>query len=423
MKVLGLITEYNPFHNGHLYHLRESKRISGASHTVAVMSGHFLQRGEPAIADKWTRAAMAVASGVDLVLELPVIYACSSADHFARGSILLLDQLGCVTDICFGSENGRLDHMDRISDVIAEPSPDYIILLKKELSKGLSFAAAQQVAVMQVLEQTSPDDQLKSVFGQPNNLLGIAYLTHLKNINSRMTAHTIQRVGAGYHDEKLHQKISSATGIRHQIKKSGDMDSVRCNIPDPAYQIMRRGISDNGGPVFISDFEPALMTLLKRAHEQELASLPHVTEGLENRIMRCIGKTGTLDDFFMCVKNKRVPYTRLQRMAMHLLLNIDVSMAYKWYNHLKPPYARILAFNHQGRSLIRHCREYAKIPFISKTAAFHSDDPLLNEMLMLDYRASRVYGTVLKNQRFSQGEPDKLMSPIYLPLQKPADGS
>ena len=415
MKVLGLVTEYNPFHNGHLYHLRESKRVTGATHTVAVMSGHFLQRGEPAIADKWTRAAMAVASGVDLVIELPAVYACASADHFARGSVLLLEQLGCVTDLCFGSENGQLDAIDRISDILAYPTREYEQELRRGLDKGVSFSAAQQSALIKTLNKTV-DGQLNvlSVFNQPNNILGIAYLTQLKLNQCRMKAHTIRRIGAGYHDEHLHHQISSATGIRHQIRQSNDLSGIRHCVPEAAFDLLCKGFSMQGGPVFMSDFEDAVMILLKRTNEKELTKLPYVTEGLENRMMNCIRKSSTLDAFFSCVKNKRIPYTRLQRIVIHLLLGIDNSLAVPWYTQQKPPYARILAFNDTGRALIKHCRTTAQIPLISKTATFQPDSLHVQELLMLDYRASRIYGTALKSHQFRQGEPDLLISPIYL---------
>ena len=419
MKVLGLVTEYNPFHNGHLHHLVESKRVAGASYSVAVMSGHFMQRGEPAIVDKWTRAAMAVSCGVDLVLELPTIYACSSADSFARGSVLLLDQLGCVTDLCFGSEAGGLKGLEWVGEQLAHPSEGFEDHFAKALSSGLSFASAQESALTYILQQSAPHmiDHVKPLFNQPNNVLGISYIKHLKKASSDINVHTIPRIGAGYLDLKLHPRVSSATGIRHHYFNAGDLDSVRLSMPANAYSYFENGVKCGRGPVNISDFEKSLMVLLKRSSKQELLQLPHMTEGLENRILACIQTSGTVDSFLHCVKNKRVPYTRLQRMLIHLLLNIQNKMASEWYHLRKPPYARILAFNDQGRKLIRICRKSAVIPLINKTASFEPDCPHTKELISLDFRASRIYGAMLQHPTFQNGEPDLLNSPVYVATQ------
>jgi predicted nucleotidyltransferase len=416
MKVLGLIVEYNPFHHGHFYHLTQSKMLTGADYSVAVMSGHFMQRGEPAVTDKWTRAAMAVSCGVDLVLELPAIYACSSADFFARGSVLLLDQLGCVTDLCFGSEAGSLQALEIASELMAHPPAAYDLRLREALEQGLPYAAAQESALLHVLRKSSSQtkDAVAKVFNQPNNILGLAYLKHLKIVNSAIQVHTIKRIGAGYLEKQLHHLVSSATGIRHQYEFSGDFNSVKNSMPEKAYTIMARGIETGRGPVFLKDFESTIMILLKRSSISELARLPHVTEGLENRILSCIQRTGSISEFLNCVKNKRVPYTRLQRMLIHLLLNIRHPMASDWYYHHKPPYARILAFNDRGRQLIRLCQKKASIPLINKAASFRADTSAIRDLLLLDYRASRIYGSVLPHPSLRLGEPDLVNSPVYV---------
>jgi predicted nucleotidyltransferase len=380
------------------------------------MSGHFMQRGEPAVIDKWSRAAMAVSCGVDLVLELPAIYACASADYFARGSVLLLDQLGCVTDLCFGSEAGSLQGLEIASELMAHPPAAYEQHLRKALGKGLPYAAAQESALMHILRKSSSQtkDAVVEVFNQPNNILGLAYLKHLKIVNSDIQAHTIQRIGAGYLEQQLHHVVSSATGIRHQYESSKNLNTVQNTMPEKAYSIMAKGIETGRGPVFLKDFESAIMILLKRSSASELTRLPHITEGLENRILWCIQRTGSVNEFLHCVKNKRVPYTRLQRMLIHLLLNIRQPMVNDWYYHQKPPYARILAFNDRGRQLIRICQKKALIPLVNKTASFKADTSTIRDLLLLDYRASRVYGSVLLHPSLRLGEPDLINSPVYV---------
>lgn len=421
MKLLGLITEYNPFHNGHYHHLNESKIISGASHSVAIMSGHFTQRGEPGLIDKWTRASMAVSCGVDLVLELPTIYACSSADFFARGSILLLQQLGCITDLCFGSESGTLDEIDRISDILANPSVLYHDQLKAKLNEGSSYPAAQEAAVKAVLKDkfNQTESGIENVFNRPNNVLGIAYLKHLKIVNSSIHVHTIKRIGAGYHDININNRISSASGIRNQIQITGEPDLIKKNMPDSAHRIMLNGFKQGRGPVFMSDFEQAIITLLKRASQNDFLELPHVTEGIDNRMLSCRTATSSIEDFIACVKNKRIPYSRIQRMLTHLLLGVRNPFAHQWYSEQKPPYARILAFNDRGRDIIRLCKKTSSIPLINKPAHFKPESQTIKELLALDYRSGRLYGSVLQNNQFRNSDPDLIMSPVYISQVKP----
>ncbi len=416
MNILGLITEYNPFHNGHYHHLHESKSISGATHTVAIMSGHFTQRGEPGITDKWTRASMAVSCGVDLVLELPTIYACSSADFFARGSILLLHQLGCVTDLCFGSESGSLNGIDQISDVLANPSDYYQAQLEINLKRGLSYPAAQESAVRAALfaKSTEPEIDYKNVFNMPNNILGTTYLKHLKIINSSIRVHTIKRIGAGYHDIDISHRISSASGIRNQIMITGKLDPIRKKMPDTALDILMSGFNQGRGPVFMSDFEQTIISLLKRSSKNDFLELPHVTEGIENRMLSCRTTTSSIEEFILCVKNKRIPYSRIQRMLTHLLLGIKNPFAQQWYTEQKPPYARILAFNDRGREIIRLCKKTSSIPLINKPAGYNPENPMISELLALDYRAGRLFGSVLQNNRFNNSDPDLIMSPLYI---------
>ena len=416
MKVLGLITEYNPFHNGHLHHLKESKKMTGADYTIAVMSGHFMQRGEPAIIDKWSRATMAVKSGVDLVLELTGIYACASAEYFARGGILLLDQLGCVSDFCFGSESGQLEGMETISSILADPPAIYEQILRQSLREGLSFAAAQETAVKQIIRNNHPAllDNVLTVFKQPNNILGVSYLKHLKISKSNIRAHTIPRIGSGYLDREIAGEINSATGIRYHYQKNSQLELLKKSMPFTAFQEFRQSLEAERGPVFLENFEQILMLLLKRTTPAELAKLPHVTEGLENRLINCAHQTNTLPAFLECAKNKRVPYTRLQRILIHLLLQINKDMADQWYYHKKPAYARILAFNDKGRVLLRLASQHTRIPFITKTAAFEINDSSTQQLLHLDYKASRIFGMMLSCNSFRSGEPDLTFSPVYV---------
>ena len=390
-------------------------KITRADFSIAVMSGHFLQRGEPAMVDKWTRARMAVACGVDVVIEIPSIYACASAEHFARGSIGLLSQLGCVTDLVFGSESGNLDALQHIGRMLADESSQYRQVLRRYLSLGLPFAAAQEKTVIHILEQQShkKTDHIVSVFKQPNNLLGIVYLKEMIRVNSNITPHTIKRVGAGYHDTSLNNRISSATGIRKTIKDSGETAPSQPYMPPHAYEVLRSGIQQFGGPVDLSQFNDPIMTLLKRASKKDILQLPHISEGLENRIYQAAHQASNIFQFMDLVKNKRVPYTRLQRMLVHLLLNINQDISQHWHQHALPPYAKILAFSENGRLLIKHCTQLSGIPLINKPALYKPQDLETKKLFDLDCRAGRIYGSVMKHHTLRSGNPDLQISPWY----------
>ena len=217
MKIVGLITEYNPFHNGHLYHLEQALDITGADAAIALMSGNYVQRGAPAIMPKHLRAQVALEAGVPLVLELPVCYATGSAEYFASGAVSLFQRLGCVDAICFGSECGDYSLLERIAQVTAEEPEEYRFSLQEALREGMSFPLARQMALKQYFRDELPSEILE----QPNNILGIEYIKALRRQNSPIKAYTIKRKVSGYHDEHLSESYSSASAIRRLLEAAG----------------------------------------------------------------------------------------------------------------------------------------------------------------------------------------------------------
>jgi predicted nucleotidyltransferase len=220
MKTIGIVAEYNPFHNGHLYQLQASRGQTGADCAVVVMSGNYTQRGEPAIVDKWARAEMALHSGADLVIELPVAYAMGSAEYFAYGAVKLLDSLNAVNMICFGSEAGSIEKLSAAAAILADEPESYKSYLKDYLSKGLSFPAARQKAISSYCKNTYGKDDLSSLLKSPNNILGIEYLKALRRLKSNIVPMTIERVGNEYNQAELTGKMSSATSIRKTIREN-----------------------------------------------------------------------------------------------------------------------------------------------------------------------------------------------------------
>ncbi len=410
MRVVGLVTEYNPFHNGHLYHLNKSKELTGATHSVAVMSGHFLQRGEPALLDKWSRAEMAVSCGVDLVVELPVVYSCATADQFARGSVSLLDRMGIVNALSFGSESGEVELFREIGYLLANPPKEMELKLREHLNKGFSFARSQQLA----LQECCDSSEMRLFFQQPNNILGMLYVKHLFLCGSSIQPHTIQRIGAGYHSVEL-QQISSATGIRQHIESGGSLQALKETMPESSFRVLENYRNENKKFVMTDDFAQGLMMLLKRMTVDEFKQVTDVTEGLENRLWECAHQVHHWKDFSHCVKSKRYPYTRVQRMLMHILLNIKKPDTTFWYQQGHPEYLRILAFNQLGRELINLCKKESSVPIITKTAHYQPATQRASDQLELDFRGTDLHELATGSSKATKGRSDYLKSPTYLP--------
>ena len=263
-RVLGLITEYNPFHNGHLYHLEKSKELCSADYVVCVMSGNFIQRGEPAIVNKWARAEMAVLAGADLVLELPVVYAMASAEFFAYAAIKTLDSIGITDCICFGSESGEIETLDKIAEILCKEPPLFRTLLKEHLAEGKSFPVSRQSALIKYMAcsgQIETAGDIGFILEQSNNILGIEYLKALKKLGSKIKPYTIKRIDNEYGAQNLTGRISSATSIRKQFESNScawngtDFDSdVAQTMPSSSLNILKKEFGSGRGPVFPESF-------------------------------------------------------------------------------------------------------------------------------------------------------------------------
>ena len=345
-KVLGIVGEYNPFHNGHLYHLEESKKITSSNYTVAVMSGNFTQRGSTAIIDKWSRAEMAIKNGIDLVIELPVLYATSSAENFADGAIKILDSLKVVDYVSFGSETSDVDILDTFADILYKEPLKYRSFLSHELKKGISFPKARENALMMYL---NGNRKYINVLSSPNNILGIEYLKALKKHKSSISPISIARFETGYNDVTYSGNIASATAIRNIIKNGG-FDALRKLLPNSSYGILIESIKKGHIIPDLSVFEKQIIYNLRSMYPFEIAELAEVSEGLENSLKNAADSCNTLDELLNKVKSKRYTSTRLQRILIYSLLNItkkDIEISKKAI-----PYIRVLGLNKRGKFLI-----------------------------------------------------------------------
>ncbi|WP_328585745.1 nucleotidyltransferase [Rossellomorea aquimaris] len=385
MKATGVIVEYNPFHNGHLLHLQETKKVSGADVVVAVMSGHFLQRGEPAIVSKWARARMALEAGVDLVIELPYAFATQHAETFAKGSISLLDSIGCDS-FCFGSEDGDIDSFETTLTLINDRKEDYNTYIKKFVSEGMSYPSA----LAKAYQSLSRDDRMIDL-SKPNNILGYHYLEARQSIGSALRAFTITRQAAQYHDEHISSPtIASATSIRKTIFASNSQEETIGNVlPSTSLDILRTYKQEFGNFHNWENYWPLLQYNIVSSTKDSLKEIYEIEEGIENRIVDCVKKSTSFEDLMLNLKTKRYTWTRLQRMLLHILTNTYKEDMRE--RHEYPAYIRLLGMNKQGREYLRHSKKNMSLPLISKLSTANQKD------IALDVRAAEVYSLGLQN--------------------------
>ncbi len=386
MKILGIIVEYNPFHNGHLYHLQTSKELTKCDYTVAVMSGNFVQRGEPAIVDKWKRTMMALKAGVDLVIELPVVYATSTAENFAYGAVKLLDSLKIIDCISFGSEKGELSELIKIAEILLEEPIHYRKALKEYLKTGITFAKARELA----LKKVTNNNEIEKILQTSNNILAIEYLKALKKIDSSITPFTIKRRGSLYTSLELKGEFASASSIRKHIFEKG-LEDLEKYIPNFSKEILQSSFEKKQGPVSLEDFSNILIYLLR--NHIPLNHIFDVSEGLENKIYKASYKTNNIEELIKLIKSKRYTESRIKHILTHLLLKIDKQIFEEFDG---PNYIRVLGFNEKGKKVLKEIKKKSSLPIITKVSQYKSK--LSNtKMFEKDLFATDTYTLAYKN--------------------------
>ena len=395
---VGIIAEYNPFHDGHAYHIKKAKEMTQADYCIVAMSGDFVQRGGPAIYDKYTRTAMALSCGADLVIELPSVFASSSAEDFAACGIALLNNLGVVGSVCFGSECGNVEKLSGIASILATEPPVYTKELRRELKKGATFPQARNRALIScgILNEDEA-----SILASPNNILGIEYCKALYRQKSPMTPVTISRKGYGYHDTSLAPEgFSSATGIRKAIHENPDilmqMESSLIQVPDPVKQMMSQGF-----PVFPDDFSALLNTTLLKLDCEGIPfeKYADVSEELAARLLRQLPDYLPFEEKINQLKTKQYTYTRISRALLHIALGATTQQVVLGRNAGYAPYARILGFKKTSAGLMGEIKKRGSIPLITKTA----DARLILSgaawsMLRQDFYCSHIYQTIVQDK-------------------------
>lgn len=414
MKAVGLVTEYNPFHNGHLYHLNKAMELTGADISVAVMSGDFVQRGEPAVLDKYTRTSMALNSGVNLVVELPVNYAVSSAESFAAGALKVLDYIK-ADSIAFGSESGDIERLSKLAHILCDNEDTLYKEISKYTANGISYAAARQ----KVVEKLT-DKDIAAMLTSSNNILAVEYLKAIIKNNYAIKPYTVQRQGDSYNDTDIRSEYASATALRENLKA----DNISEYIPVKAGLIL----SSNTNYIYPDDITETLFTRLldilfasgydKNVFIENVMQYPDVSKEIAGRlyksamdmITRTVPQRSENKDNWafsfgsLCehIKTKEVPLSRIKRVLVRITLGLDKKRMEKYTNE---PYIRVLGFDKKGQEYLSYIRKTVEVPLITKTADY-------KEMLLDDIHAANIYNMIVAGKYGVKELGDYVRGPV-----------
>lgn len=379
MKSVGIVVEYNPFHNGHAYHVQQAKKISKADIVIAVMSGNFLQRGEPALVNKWLRAEMALCAGVDIVIELPYTFATQKAEIFANGAVSLLHALD-VDTLCFGSEDGNIASFHELVNFYIKNEHALNLAIKQEVKTGVSYPRAAANAFRSLKENHFLDLSL------PNNILGFHYVKALKEKKTSIEVLTVARTKSGYHDPSpKDSSIASATSIRNAIKETKHLRSIEPYVPRSSFSILIDEYEKRQQFVSWEELFPYLKYKLLTSTLEELQSIYEIEEGIESRLVSKVKEAPTFQHFLESVKTKRFTWTRLQRMCTHIVTNAKKSDMIDAHETKEAKYVRLLGMTEDGQAYLNQKKKNISLPLITNFAKHHRELIKLDEMASLTY--------------------------------------
>ncbi len=413
MKLTAIIAEYNPLHNGHIHHINLSKKLTSADGIIVIMSGNFVQRGTPAIYNKWIRTQMALLCGADLVIELPSAYAIASAEHFSFGAISIIHGLYKVQDIVFGSETDDIHKLDKIANFLyqleynqknidIQQLSKYQDMMKYFLNTGMSYPKARSNALNKVLH-IETDFLYKN---SSNDILGIEYIKSIRRLNSHIKTYSIKRQGSNYHSTAIKNEVqhfSSANAIRKQLLSTIDDDNfykIKDSIPAALHDIYQNTVVTSEQSLY-----PYILYKLWSEDVNSLKNISEISEGLENRIIQSSIHSTDYNDLIDKIKTKRYTRTRIQRALLNIVLNLkkeDIHEIYKTNQHI---YARILGANQKGRHIIKYLKNYSNIPIITNINKFIPYSNYMQQLIEFDHRTNDLY-TLLSNNP-SKGENQK----------------
>lgn len=370
MKATGIVVEYNPFHNGHKYHLQKTKELNPNNIIIAVMSGDFVQRGEPSITDRWTKTKMALANGVDLVIELPVFYSSQSAEIFAKGAVGILEELKCESMV-FGSESGKINELKRISTL--QESEEFKIKLKERLKSGDSYPTAHSSTMKEILGES----ELNS-----NDILGLEYIKAIRYWKSSIIPMTLKREKVGYHDTNIVGDFASATKIREHLKKNEEISSI---VTQESFNTLK----EYSNFTYMENFYPFIRyELIKNSNN--LSDIQDMEIGFENRLLENAIKSINYEEFFKSISNRRYTTGRVQRVLTHTLLALTANITEEVKKSI--PYVRVLGFNSKGREYLSYLKKFDNSKIITSYKKMNENfSPEVCSLIEFNERSSQIY--------------------------------
>ena len=379
-KRIGIIAEYNPFHNGHLYQIQKAKELTGADTVITVMSGNFTQRGDTSLINKFEKAKIALQNEVDMVIELPTIYSISSAENFALGGIKILNEIGNIDYLVFGIEEDNLQELKAIADVLVNENDEFKRTIKEELDKGNSYPKAREIALKKVLSS----ENVENIMKKPNNILAIEYLKALKTTNSKIKPFAIKRKNTMHNDENINENYSSGTYIR-KLFIENNFDEIKKVVPKYTYERLLELKNQGTYVSSINDFSDIVIYKIRTMTKEEISQIADVNEGLENSIKLASTTCKTIDEIIEKVSTKRYTKTRISRILTYILLDITKSeMEQAKKNN---PYIRVLGINKKCEEILSTINNNKLITSLKK----FEENNGKNELLNIDKKATEIY--------------------------------
>ena len=381
--ILGIIAEYNPLHNGHMYHIKEAQKKVKPDFTIAIISGNFTQRGTPSIVNKWEKAKMALNAGIDIVVELPTIYSISSAENFADGAIKILKQMG-TTHISFGMEADNIEDLSKIADILCEEPKELSNIIKSELKKGISYPKARQKAILEY----SNNEKYEKIVSEPNNILAIEYLKSIKKHKAQIIPIGIKRNAVMHNSDQITNKLASSTAIR-KILENEKIEKIKEYVPESSFKILEQNIENGTYIKNVKKYEKMIIYKLRTMSTKQIADLPDVSEGLENLISKSAGETNSITELIEKIKSKRYTQTKIQRILMYALIGInkkDMEISGE-----TTPYIRILGMNEQSKKHIKNIEKNGNVIISVKEFEKNNKNEIYRKLHEIDKKATDIY--------------------------------
>ena len=379
-KRIGIIAEYNPFHNGHLYQIQKAKELTGADTVIAVMSGNFTQRGDISLINKFEKAKIALQNEVDMVIELPTIYSISSAENFALGGVKILNEIGNIDYLVFGIEEENLEKLQTIADVLVNEDNEFKRNIKEELDKGNSYPKAREIALKKVLLS----ENVENIMQKPNNILAIEYLKALKTTNSKIKPFAIKRKNTMHNDENINKNYASGTYIR-KLFIENNFNEIKKVVPKYTYERLLELKKQGTYVSSINDFSDIVIYKIRTMTKEEISQIADVNEGLENIIKLASTTCKTIDEIVEKISTKRYTKTRISRILTYILLDITKSEMEQSKNANQ--YIRVLGINKKFEGILKTINNDKLITSLKKFEENNGENQLLN----IDKKATEIY--------------------------------